>query len=54
MSFASMGFATNSCGKSPIDWNSEAPTILYFQCQGGFGVKDVLSVGIFDVSIPAN
>ena len=30
LSFASMGFATNNCGKAPIDWENEKPVILYF------------------------
>ena len=50
LSFASMGFATNNCGKAPIDWEAGTPTILFFQCQRGFGVTEVLSTGILDTS----
>ena len=54
LSFASMGFATNNCGKAPIDWDAGTPTILFFQCQHGFGVTEVLSTGILDTSKPEN
>ena len=54
LSFASMGFATNNCGKAPIDWVGRTPTILFFQCQSGFGVTEVLSTGILDTSKPEN
>ena len=30
LSFASMGFATNNCGKAPIGWERNSPVILYF------------------------
>ena len=54
LSFASMGFATNNCGKGPIDWERNKPVILYFQCQHGFGVTEVLSTGLLDTSHPEN
>ena len=51
LSIASMGFATNNCGKSPIDVIGETKVTLFFQCQGGFGVQEVLSSGVMDNSL---
>ena len=48
-----MGFATNNCGKAPINFNKDH-TDLYFQCQYGFGVTEVLSSGFLDTDNPEN